>query len=184
MTCDNSMIYLFSENSIDFFKFKPSFFKLYFNKKEIWTPFRKSILHKFHMILYLMGGGYNILYAISNDEVLGYLVYTKSKKWIIENSNKNDLYTIYITTNPNYRRNGLATKLVGVLLNNIEKDFVFSYKTIDDNNYGSIKAALNNGYEKLYPIKKCGIMKTIKKVNASSKHLYVFRSKNENFNNS
>lgn len=63
--------------------FKPSIFKLYYNKTEEWTPHKKLLTHKMHMLLFLIFGGYNILYLYDNNEVVGYLVYCKCRKWFL-----------------------------------------------------------------------------------------------------
>ena len=91
MINDKKMKLVKSENGINWYLFKPSFFSLYYNDKSFKhkeaPPHRFSLSHKLHMIWYMMAiqGGYSILYLEQNGEILSYIVFVKANNWIIKN---------------------------------------------------------------------------------------------------
>lgn len=170
---DNRMKFVKSENGLDYYIFTPTLFRQYFNKSEEWTPHRKSIAHKIHMFLYYMRGGYKILYMLDGDNIVAYLVYARCGKTVVENTTREDIFTVFVTTHPNYRHNGYATKIVYELLHGINLKYSKSFKTISDSNIGSLKSALKNGYQVIFPIKKSKTFKTIIRTDYSKTKLYV-----------
>lgn len=170
---------VYSNNGISYYLYTPSFFRLYWklDTNNNGPEFRNTISHKIHQVIYLLLGGYNILYAVENNKVLGYLIYTRSNDLIVENTTKQDLYSIYIWTYPESRNKGVAQSLLKVLLNDLNLDYNFSYKAIKNDNIQSITAAKRVGYEEVYDIKKDGILKTNRKVSNGEWKLYRIKRK-------
>lgn len=54
---DKRMSLLSSEDGIDYYLFKPSLFRLYYDNRKDDVAHRHSITHRMHMIAYLFGGG-------------------------------------------------------------------------------------------------------------------------------
>ena len=172
MINDKQMRYIKSEDGYDYYIFTPTLTRQYYNREEPWTEHRKSITHKLHMLLYKMRGGYNILYMMKNSEIAAYVVYAKCGDTVIKGSSSDDIFTVFVTTHPEYRRKGLATKIIYQMLHGVGVNYNVSYKTIIDSNEGSIKAAFNNGYKVLYPAKRSMLLKTISKTDSGDWRLY------------
>lgn len=175
MIHDKQMKYIKSENGLDYYIFTPTFFRQYYNKVEVWTAHRGSITHKLHMLLYYIRGGYHILYLMDGGNIAAYLVYAQAGNTVIKGSTDADIFTVFITTHPEYRRKGFASNLADTMLNGIGLNYRYAYKTIADGNEGSIKAAFANGYTELYPVRKSRIIKTISKASESSWKLYILK---------
>ena len=169
---DRRMRFIRSDGEFDYYLFTPTLFRQYYNRKEPWTEHRSRFTHKLHMLYYLLRGGYNILYLMKESEVVGYIVFTKAGNDIVEGTTKNDIYTIYVTTNPDFRRLGIATKVVDVMLNGLGLDYQYSYKTISISNTGSRKAAEKNGYSIICNIRKRGPLCRIVRDCSASSGLY------------
>lgn len=176
MIVDKQMKYILSDKGMDYYIFSPTLFRQYFNKKEEWTPHRQTITHKIHMFLYHIRCGYNILYVMDNDDIAGYLIYTRGGFTVIKNTTRKDVFTIFVTTHPNHRRKNIATNLVNKFLHEIGIEYDTSYKTIYDHNLGSIKAALANGYDVVYSAKKTRLFQTIVPDNENDWKLYSVKS--------
>ena len=172
------MKYIKSVDGKDYYLFTPSLTRQYFNKEEEWTKHRKLLSHKLHMLLYYIRGGYSILYMMDGEEIAAYLVFTRAGRTVIEGTTKEDIFTIFVTTHPKYRRQGLATKIVHELLTGINLKFRTAYKTIVDWNTRSRLAAFANGYVEQYPGKKSKYLKTIQRVEKSKWKLYSYQNKN------
>ncbi len=124
------------------------------------------------MMHYVLTGGYNILYVKKDDVIVSYIIYTKCKENIVSGSNSNDYYTIFLYTYPEYRGQGLASKMADVMLNKIGLSFRYFYKTISKDNYSSIKVAERNGFKKISDANKIGLLKKIIAVENGAQYLY------------
>lgn len=175
MINDKRMKFIKTYDGFDLFLYSPSLFRHYYNKNEDWTPHRRSITHHIHMMLYHIRGGYQILYMMDGDNIAAYIVFARCGKTVIKDSTRNDIYTVYVTTHPDYRMRGLAKKIVHELLSGIGLKYDNAYKAIVDSNIGSQKAAFANGYKVLYQAKKSGPLKTISQSNSGDWRLYALR---------
>lgn len=175
MINDKRLKYVKSEDGMDYYIFTPTLFRQYFNKSENWTVHRSSFTHKLHMFLYYIRGGYNILYMFDGENIAAYIIYARCGKTVIKNTCRNDIFTVFVTTHPDYRKKGLATKIVYEMLHGIGLKYKASYKTISDSNTGSVKAAFKNGYSELYPAKKSGLFKTISQSDSGNWRLYIYK---------
>lgn len=172
MISDKQMRYVKSEDGYDYYVFTPTLVRQYYNKNEDWTGHRKSIMHKLHMMLYHIRGGYKILYMMDGENIVSYVIFARCGKTVIKGSTRDDIFTVFVTTHPDYRKKGLATKLIHEMLHGIEMNYKDSYKTIVDSNIGSQKVAFANGYVKLYQAKKSRLLKTISRSDAGNWRLY------------
>lgn len=177
MINDKRMKYIKSEDGMDYYIFSPSLIRQYYNNSEEWTKHRKSLTHKLHMMLYHLRGGYQILYMMDGMKIASYIVFARCGKTVIEGSTIKDIFTVFVTTHPDYRRRGYASKIVNTMLHDIGLKYDISYKTILDSNIGSQKAAIANGYEVLYPAQKTRILKTISKAEDGDWKLYSYSQK-------
>ena len=173
MINDRKMRYIRSEDGLDYYVFSPSLFRLYYNRTEEWTKHRKTFSHRFHMLYYVLRGGLKILYKMDGDEVVAYLIYTPAGRTVVQGSTRRDLFSVYITTNPAYRRQGHAAKLVSLLLTGLGLKWDTAYKTIQDSNIGSQKAAFANGYEAVCTVTKSRFFRTVKKKAGTRLKLYA-----------
>ena len=162
-----------------YYLYTPSFFHLYwkYDTNTIGPEFRNTLSHKIHQMIYLIFGGYYILYAVDDDKVLGYLIFTRSNNLRVENTTNKDLYTIYVWTYPEYRNKGIAQSLFKVMLNELNFKYDYSYHTIKNDNIQSIAVAKRLGYEELYEVIKAGILNTIKKEPHGEWKLYRIKGK-------
>ena len=114
---------------------------------------------------------------MEGEEIASYIVFARCGKTVIEGSTRNDIFTVFVTTHPNYRKRGFASKIVNVMLHDIGLEYDTSYKTIVDSNIGSQKAAFANGYEILYPAKKSKFLRTMSKAEDGDWRLYSYSQK-------
>ena len=133
----------------EYYLFKPSLFNFYSKEedKSQMPSHIKVLTHKLHMLLYFICGGYRILYLKKDGEIAGYIVFTRSKNWIVRGTNKQSIYTIFIYTCPLYRGQGIASKMLDFLLNKDFFTFQNSYKTIDKNKLfsGMLRKKIRHG---------------------------------------
>ena len=176
MISNRRMQFVNTLDGLDLYIYKPSLFNLYYEdgNKNDRPAHRSRITHLFHMWFYLLRGGYRILYLLDGEKIAAYLVYTQSGNSVVEGSTREDIYTIFITTYPAYRKKGYATLLVRELLHGIGLKYKVSYKTIDDDNIGSIRAAENNGYRSVCCSEKSRLLHRAIRVEKSIHHLYEF----------
>ena len=174
MIKDRKMRLLSSEDGMDYYLFSPSLFRLYFENRRDDAVHRHSVTHLLHMVVYLLRGGYNILYLSKNDEIISYFVYTKCKDWIVSGSKKNDCYTIFLWTFPKYRNQGMATRMAKFLLRNAGISFGSFYKTIAKENESSIAVAEKSGFVKIGEANKIGLLHTIVPAEKGDCLLYRF----------
>lgn len=183
MINDKKMKLVKSENGINWYLFKPSFFSLYYNDKSFKhkeePPHRFSLSHKLHMIWYMMAiqGGYSILYLEQNGEILSYIVFVKANNWIIKNCEKNDYYTVFLWTYPKHRGKGIATLMSKVMLQDLELNYNHFYKTISKNNISSIRVAEKCGFKLVSDCVKTGWLHTIQRVPDGTQYLYTYSTK-------
>ena len=174
------MSFVMKKEGIDYYLFKPSLFKLYYKeaKGRIEPSHRHSLGHIFHMILYVLGGGYRILYAVNSadDSIAAYIIFLKSKDKVVSGSSKEDYYTVFLWTYPEFRFRGLASKLASVMLHDIGIQYRYFYKTIDKDNWGSIKVAEKNGFLKVSDANKVGVIHKIIPVKQGKQYLYRFEN--------
>ena len=114
---------------------------------------------------------------MDGEKIASYIVFARCGKTVIKGSTRNDIFTVFVTTHPNYRRRGFASKIVNVMLHDIGLKYDTSYKTIVDSNIGSQKAAFANDYEVLYPAQRTKILKTISKAKDGDWRLYSYSQK-------
>lgn len=180
MIKSKKMIFVKEKDGISYYLFKPSLFKLYYkDKKGRKEPsHRHSIGHLLHMMLYVLDGGYRILYATNSadDSIAAYIIFIKSKDKIVRGSSKEDFYTVFLWTYPEFRLKGLATKLATVMLHDLDIQYRYFYKTIDKDNWGSIKVAEKNGFLKFSDANKVGLAHKIIPVREGKQYLYRFEN--------
>lgn len=175
MINDKKMKFIKSENNVNFYLFKPSIFKLYYDDNiSLEVPaHRNTFSHKIHMFSYILfGGGYRILYLEKDGEILSYIAFTKAKDWIVKNSKKNDYYTIFLWTYPKHRSRGLATIMSKTMLEELSLNYNLFYKTISTENISSIKVAQKCGFELKCNAKKKGFLHTIYENDKGNLYLY------------
>lgn len=112
------------------------------------------------------------MYLYNNNEVVGYLVYCKCRKWFLQESNHNDVYTIFITVSPSYRGKGFSSTLIRELFLGNQNANCRFYKIISINNVSSVKAAESNGYHFDSYVKRSKILKRIIKTDIGNAFLY------------
>ena len=112
---------------------------------------------------------------MKGDDIVSYVCFARCGKTIIEGSSRDDIFTVFVTTHPGYRRKGLATKIIDELLHGIDLDYRVAYKTIADSNIGSIAVAKINGYAEMYPAKRSPLLKTISKAESGTWRLYSYK---------
>lgn len=177
MIANKQMEYIKSEDGLEYYIFTPTIWKLYYDdhKSQEGPAHRKSISHKLHMLLYILRGGYKILYMTKNSDVVSYIIYTHSGRSVIKNTSKKDIYSIFVWTYPEYRKKGYASKIVHEMLHGIGLKYRASYKTILSDNIGSIKSAKENGYECMYGVKRTKFLKTAYRADdIDDYHLYRY----------
>ena len=172
-----------SENGINYYLFKPSLFSLYYNDKgckhAVEPPHRFSLMHKLHMLWYVAAiqGGYTILYLEQYGEIISYIIFTKANNKIIDNCKKNDYYTIFLWTYPEHRGKGLATLMAKTMLDELHINYNRFYKTINKDNYASIRVAEKSGFSAEGECVKLGLLHTIHKTNHGKQFLYSYSAK-------
>ena len=167
---------VYDDGEFLYYIYTPSIFKLYYREEKgrVEPQHRYKITHIIHMIKYIIDGGYNILYVAKNDTIVSYAIFTRCSKGLIKNSSKNDFYTIFLYTYPEYRSRGIASKMASVMLKKINLSFNYFYKTIDKDNFSSIKVAEKSGFEKICEANKIGLFHQIVPVANGNQFLYRF----------
>lgn len=183
MINDKKMKLVKSENGINYYVFKPSLFSLYYNDKDfkhkVEPRHRFSWSHKMHMLWYVLAvrGGYTILYLEKNGEIISYIIFVKANSWIIRNCEKNDYYTIFLWTYPEHRSNGLGTLMAKTMLHDLQLKYCHFYKTIDKDNFPSMKVAENSGFCRQGECVKTGLLHTIHRADNGPQYLYSYSEK-------
>ena len=181
MIKDKKMKFVKSDNDINYYLFTPSLFSLYykepFGKHKEEPVHRYTLSHKLHMFWYILNGGYKILYAERNNEILSYIIFTEANNKIIKNCENGDYYTIFLWTYPQFRGQGLATLMSCTMLNDLNIKYNTFYKTISKDNYASIKVAEKCGFTLKCDSVKTGLLHTINFTDNGTQFLY---SKNNN----
>lgn len=133
----------------DIYIYSPTLFNLYYpdKNKDGYPSFKFSFLHKLRMALKLFGGGYKIIYFMKGEKVVSYLIYCQRP--VIKGMKKGDIFTIYIHTFPEFRKQGLASKMINYMLNESGLKYESAYKTIANTNIASTKTAEKAGYKAL-----------------------------------
>ncbi|MGN0818801.1 MAG: GNAT family N-acetyltransferase [Christensenellaceae bacterium] len=167
---------IFSDDEFEYYLFNPRVWQLYYPEKpgREEPSHRYRLTHKLHMIHYILNGGYNLLYVVKNDEVVSYIAFVKCNNGIVKNSNKNDYYTIFLYTYPEYRSQGIASKMANVMLHKSNLNFRHFYKTISKDNYSSIKVAEKSGFKCICDANKVGIFHQIIPVKDGNQFLYRY----------
>lgn len=180
MIVDKRMKFIKSENDINYYLFKPSILSLYYNEKikhKEYLVHLHTLSHKLHMLLYIVTnirwGGYRVLYLENKGEILSYIAFTKANNRIIKNCEKNDYYTIFLWTYPEYRGKGLATKMSESMLNDLTLNYKNFYKTISKDNLSSIRVAEKCGFSIKSECIKSKFFHTIHQVDSGKQYLYV-----------
>lgn len=175
MIKDKRMQFIKSINGLGFYLFKPSVFRLYYENRKDDAKHCKSFTHKLHMLFYIIRGGYRILYLTKNDKIISYIVFTCAGDRIIKGSTKNDYYTIFLYTFPQYRGQGYATLMANIMLNELNLKYRYFYKTISKENNSSIKVAEKSGFEIVADANKVGLIHKIIPVKNGDQFLYRYR---------
>lgn len=180
MIKDKKLKLVKSEGDINYYLFTPSLFSLYYNEssdnRKEEPAHRNSISHKLHMLWYVLNGGYKILYAEKNNEILSYIIFTKANNKIIKNCDKDDYYTIFLWTYPQFRGHGLATLMAQTMLNDLNIEYNNFYKTISKDNYASMKVAEKCGFTIKCDSVKTGLLHTINSTDNGTQFLYCKKS--------
>lgn len=85
---------------------------------------------------------------------------------------KDDYYTSFLWTYPEYRGQGLATLMSKTMLNDLHLNYNHFYKTINKNNISSIRVAEKCGFTLECATKKSRFLHTISKVEHGDLYLY------------
>lgn len=101
-------------------------------------------------------------------------MFVKANKKIIKNCEKNDYYTIFLWTYPEYRGNGLATEMAKFMLYDLDLNYNCFYKTISKDNISSIKVAEKCGFYIECESVKTRFLHTIHKVEKGEQYLYRY----------
>ena len=173
------MTFLKNEDGIDYYIFKPSFFRLYYEKTSNDAPHRRSFTHKLHMLFYLLMGGYKVLYLALNDKIVSYLVFTRSRNLFVQSSNPRDIYTIFLWTYPEFRNRGYASKTANFLINDTCFDYDNIYKTIALENAPSLKVAEKSGFINTGRARKKGLCRRIVKASEGDFYLMKYTRSNK-----
>jgi RimJ/RimL family protein N-acetyltransferase len=171
---DKRMSLLSSEDGIDYYLFKPSLFRLYYDNRKDDVAHRHSFTHRMHMIAYLFGGGYKVLYLSQNDEIVSYIVFAKCKDWIVKGANKDDYYTVFLWTYPKFRKNGYATKMVEYMLHKTGIQFKNFYKIIAKDNFSSIHVAEKSGFVMIGEANTIGKLHTVVQAEKGNRLLFKY----------
>ena len=173
---------VFREEELSFYLFNPDFFHLYDKEKKgrCEPVHRYTLKHILHQYVYLLWGGYKILYCEKNNEIVAYVIYTRCRRHVFNSGDKNDYYVIFYYTYPEYRGYGYAKILMETLFRLIDDNNDF-YECIAINNFASIRAAEKIGFKKDGFVKKSKYLHTLSRVKESSTLLYKY---NRNTNSS
>ena len=162
MIVDARMKLLKEDGEFKYYVFKPTFSRLYFHGSENDASHRKSFLHRLHMRLYFIMGGYKVLYLEKDDQIVGYLVYKRAGKSIVQNTTNKDAFTVFIYTFPQYRNLGMASRLANCYIQFCCSSCKYIYKTIAKTNLSSIKVAEKLGFKRIGNAVKTRFLHTVK----------------------
>ena len=179
MIRDKRMKYLKEEEGIDFYLFSPSVFRLYYDSRKDDAPHRHYLSHLLHMFIYVLRGGYNILYLAKNDEIISYIIFTKCDDRIIEGAESNSFYTIFLWTYERYRGQGIGYKMADFMLHHFSKEYNAFYKTTAKHNSASIALAEKAGFVRVSDAKKVGHLHRVVPSDNGDLYLYCYKKSYE-----
>ena len=181
MLNDKRMRLIKSDNEINYYLFTPSVFSLYYkDSKQVRREepsHRYTVSHQLHMLWYaLHGGGYRILYLEKDHEILSYVIFVRANNQIISGCEKDDYYTIFLWTYPEFRGRGLATMMANAMLHDLCLPYNHFYKTISKDNYASMKVAEKSGFFVKCESEKTGLLHTIHFTDHVTQLLYCYQN--------
>lgn len=164
------------DKKFSYYLFKPDLFHLYATEEKGREEpvHRYSLSHLIHMMIYLLCGGYEILYMKKDNHVVSYCIYTRCHHFVFDSENQSDYYIIFYYTYPEYRGNGYAVYLMHTLFDVIPDTNDF-YMCIDVRNTASVAVAQKVGFVEDGYVKKSGFLHTLVRVPASSTQLFKFK---------
>lgn len=176
MINERGMKFLESGEGLDFYLYRPTVRRLYYDdgKEREWPVHQTALSHRLHLWLYMLLGGYRILYMTKDDDVVSYIVFTRGSRFVIRGSTRKDLYTIFIWTYPEYRRQGRAAALLREYLHGLDFEYETAYKTIVGSNTASVKAAEASGYRRLYPVRRTRVLHAARRAEDGDYFLYAY----------
>lgn len=177
------MRFVTESGGLKYYLFTPSVFSLYFNEhiERIEPEHRYTKTHELKMLFYLIFcGGYKILYAVDPDDLMiaSYFIFMRSRDFLLEGSGKKDFYTVFYYTYPEYRNRGIGTKLSNIVLNGLNLEYRYFYKTIHQSNKSSIKVAEKVGFTFDGYVKKSGKLHRLFRTEKSPHLLYIYDKNN------
>lgn len=165
------------QDGMDFYLYRPGIFRMYYDdgKQEEWPSHQNALSHKLHLLIYLLFGGYRILYMCRGKDVISYVVFSRGGRVVIRGTSKEDIYTIFIWTYPAYRGKGYGKRILSSLLGGAGVVYRNAYKTIVSGNVASVRTAQSCGYKRLYPVKRTAVLHTAyRSDDVENYHLYIY----------
>lgn len=149
-------------DDIDFYEYSPSLFQAYFTDypKEDHPHYENRLVHKIRMMTEYLRGGYKVFYMVSDGTVLGHMVVAKGGRRL-KISKKDDIVVGPVFISPSLRGQGIGTRGIRVVLNELILDYTYAYEFIADDNTASIRTVEKNGYIFVGRVKESGPMKNL-----------------------
>lgn len=113
------------------------------------------------MRLYLIMGD-KVLYLEKDDEIVGYLVYKRTGKSIVQNTTNKDIFYSFYIYIPEYRNLGMASRLANWYIQFCCSSCKSIYKTIAKTNLSSIKVSEKLGFKRIGNVIKTHLLHIVK----------------------
>lgn len=159
----DDLIFLKKIDDVDFYAFKPSMFRLYFNcySADERPPYFSRIVHKVRMSRELFKSHYSIVYMKINDKVIGHVVVGRGGSRI-EMSTMNDIVIGPIWIIPEERAKGYGSKGIRFILDHLDINYEYAYEYIEKENKPSLRTVEKNGFEIVAECNEYGLFKKIR----------------------
>lgn len=173
---DRRLSLIRQDRDFAFYLYRPSLLHMYYDdgRQADWPSHQTALGHRLHMALYLMTGGCRILYMTKDGEVISYLVISRGGSTVVRGTTREDIYTVFVWSYPEYRCKGYGKRIVQELLGGGIVDYRRAYKTIVASNTASVKAALATGYKRICSVKRTAVFHTAYRAENEDYHLYMY----------
>lgn len=176
MTIGKKMKYLKTVGGLEVYLFTPTLIHQYFYKaypSEERPPYQKRIIHLIRMIIEYLRCRYKVFYFKMNGEFCGNVVVTRGGGRV-KDSKKTDIVLGPIWVCPSCRNMGIGTKMINIVLNDLDIDYEYAFEFISNDNFASKKTVEGNGYSFYGFCVERGLLKTLERSENGTYSLYRY----------
>ena len=147
---------------IDFYRYSPNLLHPYYTDYPLQDhpSYERRLVHKMRMLLEYFRGGYEVIYMVRGQRILGHIVVARGGRRL-KISTGDDIVLGPIFVSPECRGEGIGTAGIRVVLKELGLQYRYAYEFIRHDNMASIRTAEKNGYVPVGRLKEVGLLKNL-----------------------